>query len=487
MAHDVFISYPHEDKTTADAACATLEAAGIRCWIAPRDVEPGAEWAASIIDAINSCRAMLLIFSANANRSRQVHREVEKAFDREVPVIPFRIESVRPEKSLDYYLGAVHWLDALSPPIEAHLHRLREKLELLLGKEETAILPLGQQNRAKAQEAQTKLLKELQSKIDQLRMEVKEAANRGDYQRAGEILYGQIPPLQKQMREYGGEDRTFLEEQVKKFAKIDRDIQKFTQALSLDPDNVKILRERGWAYSEKGDLGRALKDYEKITCINPNDKYGFCSCAHIYTELDMLNRAIDCYSQALRIDPTDAGNFWSRGGLFERRGQDDDAISDYRQAIRIDPKVSLDVNFFRSRGDWHRTISARYDRAIKYFNEQLSQRAGDAETLWRRGLAHQSKGDHDQAIADFDAANRADPTVNLFQLRGLSYVGKGNYPRAIEEYDAALRLDPKAWGTLYCRSLAKRKIGDAKGADEDMNAATKLQPDVASRMAHVKC
>jgi len=34
MAHDVFISYATQDKTTADALCATLEGRGVRCWIA---------------------------------------------------------------------------------------------------------------------------------------------------------------------------------------------------------------------------------------------------------------------------------------------------------------------------------------------------------------------------------------------------------------------------------------------------------------------
>src|SRR5215470_15875907 len=71
MAHDVFISYSQVDKTTADAACATLERAGIRCWVAPRDITPGDEWSAAIIKAIDQGRAMVLIFSQNANNSRQ--------------------------------------------------------------------------------------------------------------------------------------------------------------------------------------------------------------------------------------------------------------------------------------------------------------------------------------------------------------------------------------------------------------------------------
>jgi len=124
MNFDVFISYAIEDKATADAACARLEADGIRCWIAPRDVPPGAEWAGAIVDAIDHCRAMVLIFSSSANGSKQIHREVHRAFDKEVPVVPFRIENIVPEKSLAYYMGPVHWLDALTLPLEQHLQRL---------------------------------------------------------------------------------------------------------------------------------------------------------------------------------------------------------------------------------------------------------------------------------------------------------------------------------------------------------------------------
>ena len=44
MAHDIFVSYAHQDRTVANAVCATLEAHGIRCWIAPRDILPGSDW-----------------------------------------------------------------------------------------------------------------------------------------------------------------------------------------------------------------------------------------------------------------------------------------------------------------------------------------------------------------------------------------------------------------------------------------------------------
>ena len=44
MSKDVFISHATEDQATAAEVCALLEARGIPCWIAPRDVAAGVVW-----------------------------------------------------------------------------------------------------------------------------------------------------------------------------------------------------------------------------------------------------------------------------------------------------------------------------------------------------------------------------------------------------------------------------------------------------------
>jgi hypothetical protein len=132
MSHDAFISYSSRDKATADATCAALEASGVRCWIAPRDITPGIEWGEAIIDGINQSRLLVLIFSANANESPQIRREIERAVGKGIPIIPFRIEDIAPTRSLEYFIGAVHWLDALTPPLETHLRRLVDTVKALL-------------------------------------------------------------------------------------------------------------------------------------------------------------------------------------------------------------------------------------------------------------------------------------------------------------------------------------------------------------------
>jgi hypothetical protein len=117
---EVFVSYSKPDHEAAHELVSQVEAHGIECWVAPRDVQPGAVWAAEIVNAIAAARVMVLVFSTSANSSPQVSREVELAVERGVRVLPFRIADVEPSGSLKYFLAGQHWVDAFPPPLERH-------------------------------------------------------------------------------------------------------------------------------------------------------------------------------------------------------------------------------------------------------------------------------------------------------------------------------------------------------------------------------
>jgi formylglycine-generating enzyme required for sulfatase activity len=124
MPHQVFLCHSSKNKVVADAACAALEAQGVVCWIAPRDVLPGLEYGEAIIDAISGCQIVVLIFSEPANSSPQVRREIERAVSKGKTIVTFRVEDVLPARAMEYALSNTHWLDALKPPVERHLPQL---------------------------------------------------------------------------------------------------------------------------------------------------------------------------------------------------------------------------------------------------------------------------------------------------------------------------------------------------------------------------
>lgn len=132
MAHDIFVSHSAKDKVAADAVVAHLERGGLRCWCAPRDILPGTDWPTSIVEGINGCKAMVVVLSSNANESGHIPREVERAVNRGIPVIPVRIEDVVPRGGLEYFFSSSHWMDAITPPLEQHFGKLAAQLRAML-------------------------------------------------------------------------------------------------------------------------------------------------------------------------------------------------------------------------------------------------------------------------------------------------------------------------------------------------------------------
>lgn len=132
MAHDVFISYSHKDKAVADAICARLEQDGERCWYAPRDIAPGADWAAAIIEAIENTRVMVLVFTDFSNASQQVLREINNAVRTGAVIVPFRLTDSAPSGGMQYYLSTVHWLDAMSGPLDRNISLLSDLVRSIL-------------------------------------------------------------------------------------------------------------------------------------------------------------------------------------------------------------------------------------------------------------------------------------------------------------------------------------------------------------------
>lgn len=132
MRKDVFISHSSQDGAIAATVCADLESRGLRCWIAPRDIMSGSPWGASIVQALDECPVMVLVLTERANRSRHVVREVERADGKQARIITLRVDDVALNPSLEYFLSADHWFDALSRPLNAHLPALADAVRALI-------------------------------------------------------------------------------------------------------------------------------------------------------------------------------------------------------------------------------------------------------------------------------------------------------------------------------------------------------------------
>ena len=110
----VFISHSSRDAARAEEACRLLEQAGHTCFIAPRDIPSGKEYAQEIMLGIERSQAVLLMLSANSNSSPHVLREIEHAVSRSLPIVVYKMEEVELNKSMEYFLMTHQWMNQKS-------------------------------------------------------------------------------------------------------------------------------------------------------------------------------------------------------------------------------------------------------------------------------------------------------------------------------------------------------------------------------------
>ena len=128
MGKQIFISYKSEDKAEADIIKSKIEKSGFSCWMAPDSIPVGSSYAAEIEDAINDCKALVLLFTERAMNSQWVEREVDRAINQKKLVIPLKTEEFSLNSQFRYYLTNVQFYDAYRDPDSA-LSQIIEQLK----------------------------------------------------------------------------------------------------------------------------------------------------------------------------------------------------------------------------------------------------------------------------------------------------------------------------------------------------------------------
>lgn len=143
MNFDVFISYHTKSSShITEAVCNALENQKIKCWYAPRNIS--GSYAKSITQAINKCKIFLIILNKESSYSEDVLNEINLAVERvrkgeDISIIPFQTSEEDISDDAKYYLGRIHWVDAITPPLEQRINELTSRISYILKKDQRQI------------------------------------------------------------------------------------------------------------------------------------------------------------------------------------------------------------------------------------------------------------------------------------------------------------------------------------------------------------
>ncbi|HLD46241.1 MAG TPA: tetratricopeptide repeat protein [Desulfobaccales bacterium] len=528
MAHDVFVSYSVKDKTTADAICATLEANGIRVWIAPRDVMPGSDWGESIIEAIEQSKVMILVFSANSNASPQIKREIERSVNKGVTVVPFRIDDIMPSKTLEYFISTQHWLDAFTPPLEKHLDSLVAILRSIITKQgdggaaprlqphppeeddaparpEPPVAPSATPHKTitvkistrkilvialglligvalaggavwwlvyKGPATQTAVEKNLGlpagiSAEDAAREYFQKGKNAQDVNEKITLFTKAIELNPKPGYYYIQRGRAFLAKQDYHKALVDLD-----KAVEAIPNSFAAYNLRGLAYEGLDRQAQAMTEFNKAISLNPAYAEAYSNRGFVFYEDKEYDKALQDYNKAIALDPNLANAYNLRGFLYAAQDKLGQALKDYNQATSLDPKLR---DAFINRGNLY-LRQKNYDAALIDFNTALPLNWRHAVTYNARGEVFAAKGDFEWARNDFNQAISLNPNYGkAYKNRGRVYLETGEDEKALNDFTKAIFLNTDLAETYELRGKLYKKRGDEERARQDFDKAKALK------------
>ena len=87
----VFLSYSRDDRDYVTKLAGWLEGHGVKVWF-DHDIDYGAKWKAEIQSQLDASTVVLVVMSKSARRSRWVGREVDRAKQRHILILPVLLE-----------------------------------------------------------------------------------------------------------------------------------------------------------------------------------------------------------------------------------------------------------------------------------------------------------------------------------------------------------------------------------------------------------
>lgn len=87
---------------------------------------------------------------------------------------------------------------------------------------------------------------------------------------------------------------------------FDEAIEKFSQAIELEPTNHVLYSNRSGAYASKKDFQKALEDADETTQLKPDWAKGWGRKGSALHGIGELTKAVEAFEQALKLDPNNA-------------------------------------------------------------------------------------------------------------------------------------------------------------------------------------
>lgn len=239
------------------------------------------------------------------------------------------------------------------------------------------------------------------------------------------------------------------------------------------PERVEVKTRLGETYSAALRWDDALKVWNELIALDPQDATALLGKARVYNYATRLNDAEQGYRSVLELEPNNYSALVELADVLARQSEYPDAIQLYRQAI------ATNEGDLKTRVELARVL--RYNRQFSDAETVLTNVINTdpryAPAYTERSLARSGLGNYETAIADARQALEITPrdiSAQLGLAEALSYAQQ--YEESIRLYEATLKTDPKNEIARTQLAAAYSYAGRFDDAIRTVDEALKINP-----------
>ena len=195
-----------------------------------------------------------------------------------------------------------------------------------------------------------------------------------------------------------------------KLAGIDATVKKAIEDIQYEANRErKISQLLADAYDEylKGSYEDAIKCYDKVIEINPEDDKAYNNKGIALANLGKYEDATEEYNKAIEINPEDDTAYYNKGNALANLGKYEDAIEEYNKAIKINSENPQYYNLACAYAQWNKSdtdLDSKPENCLELCKENLikAKESGDFKQL---GIKHIKNDSDFDSIKNYEWFN----------------------------------------------------------------------------------
>ena len=246
-------------------------------------------------------------------------------------------------------------------------------------------------------------------------------------------------------------------------------VEDYDAGLKLMPEDKNLLINRAVCLSALKRYDEAQAAFDRLLQLDQRNGRAYIGLAQMNLARQDTAAALENLNRGIALNKKNASAYVMRAEIYTRSQHDfEKALADMDSAILLEPRYA---GYFINRAYMKYNLDD-YFGAMSDYDYAISLDPSSQEAHFNRGLLRAEVGDNNKAISDFDFVLKNNPS-NFMALynRALLYMRTRQYREAVDDFTAILKKYPNFEAGYMARGEAKRRMGDNKGSEADMEKA----------------